>query len=84
MLSWGRVRGHDMILVLQWLHERDEARNRKLLFENMRMLHDLGLRWEDWYTPAYLDQSMDEDSAITPESVQSNYHFQHGVNVAQG
>ena len=85
--DWGRVRHQEMLLTLQWLYENHQADQGELLLENMKMLHDAGLRWEDWYNEwAYFGQGMDQDlTTLDPHITEGeNFPFEHGVNVAQG
>lgn len=86
MMSWGRVRGHEMILTLQWLLEHYPAGSSRTLLANMQMLHDHSLKWEDWYTEeAYFGRDMHKDLlGVENEATRSDFHYMHGVNVAQG
>ena len=44
---WGRVRNQDMVITLQWLYEHHPGNQSGILLENMKMLHDGGLNWEE-------------------------------------
>jgi hypothetical protein len=83
---WGRVRSQDMMISLQWLFERHPGDQADMLLENMKMLHDGGLNWEDWYNKeAYFGQGMDEDlNLLNVNLTNDNYYYEHGVNVGQG
>lgn len=86
MMSWGRVRGHDMIIALQWLLEYHPNGNSRALITNMQMLHKYSLKWEDWYNEAaYFGQGIHEDLLGTDNEItEANFHYMHGVNIAQG
>ena len=83
---WGRVRSQDMMITLQWLYEKYPADQASMLLENMKMLHDAGLNWEDWYNEAaYFGQGMDKDLNLLNDNLTNdNYYYEHGVNVGQG
>lgn len=84
--TWGRVRSQDMMITLQWLLEYHPGDQADMLLDNMKMLHDAGLNWEDWYNKwAYFGQGMDEDlNLLNVNLTNDNYHYEHGVNVGQG
>ena len=84
--SWGRVRSQDMSITLQWLYEKYPGNQSEILLDNMKMLHDAGLNWEDWYNEgAYFGQGIDKDlNTISIDITEPNYPFEHGVNVGQG
>ncbi|KAI9857376.1 MAG: hypothetical protein M1813_008279 [Trichoglossum hirsutum] len=46
---WGRARGHDMIIVLQWMYENYPGNNTELLFDNMRLLSKGGFDWSYYF-----------------------------------
>lgn len=84
--DWGRVRHQDMLITLQWLYEHHPGGQGEVLLENMKMLHDGGWRWEDWYNQAaYFGQGMDKDlNTLDSNLTDENYAYEHGVNVGQG
>ena len=84
--TWGRVRSQDMMITLQWMFERHAGDQADMLLENMKMLHDGGLNWEDWYNKqAYFGQRMNEDlNLLNVNLTNDNYYYEHGVNVGQG
>lgn len=83
---WGRVRSQDMMITLQWLYDYHPADQRPMLLENMKMLHDGGLNWEDWYDKeAYFGQGINKDlNLLNVDLTNANYYYEHGVNVGQG
>ena len=84
--TWGRVRSQDMMISLQWLYEYHPGDQAGMLLENMKMLHDGGLNWEDWYNEkAYFGRDLDKDlNTLDVDLTDDNYAFEHGVNVGQG
>lgn len=86
IFTWGRVRNADMIITLQWLYEHYPSNRSAMILDNMRFLHDYGLKWENWYAQdAYFGRGMHRDLYSLPENdTLPYYHYQHGVNVAQG
>lgn len=84
--DWGRVRNQDMVITLQWLYEHYSGDQAQTLLDNMKMLHDGGLNWEDWYNQAaYFGQGMENDlNTLNVNLTNDNYAFEHGVNVGQG
>ncbi|KAK5170315.1 uncharacterized protein LTR77_004902 [Saxophila tyrrhenica] len=83
--DWGRIWHQDMLITLQWLYEHHRGDQGQMLLENMKMLHDCGLNWEDWYNQqAYFGQGIDKDlNTINSNLTDDNYAYEHGVNVAQ-
>ena len=79
---WGRVRSHDMILVLQWMYEKHPGSNKMRLWECMKMLNQVAFNWAEWFSEdVYLKEDLDTvDEAIW----QKYFPFEHGVNAAQG
>ena len=74
------------MISLQWLFERHPGDQADALLDNMKMLHDGGLNWEDWYNKeAYFGQGMEKDlNLLNVNSTNDNYYYEHGVNVGQG
>lgn len=85
-MQWGRVRHQDMLITLQWLYEHHADGQGHKLRENMRMLHEKGLNWEEFYNErAYFGQGFDRDLDLLDLNLtEDNFPFEHGVNVAQG
>ncbi|EAS28182.3 uncharacterized protein CIMG_09386 [Coccidioides immitis RS] len=80
--QWGRSRAADMIMVLQWIYERDPRGNEGLLFECMEFFRQGGHDWSWWYTE---DVYPKVDLDTLPVNFTAKfYHFEHGVNVGQG
>lgn len=75
--SWGEVRIHDMIIVIQWLLEKYPSGNDALLWDNMDMFYDqTKYKWDTWYDPASFPEVVNPDTTDKP--------WIHGVNVGQG
>lgn len=85
-MQWGRVRHQDMLITLQWLLEHHPGGQEEILFDNMKMLHDEGLNWKDFYNDAaYFGQGFDRDlNLLDLNLTEDNFPFEHGVNVGQG
>jgi len=82
--SWGRIRSQDMIITLQWLYEKHPANMSDVLYDSMKLLHQYGLNWEDWYNDSYFSHGFDKDLNLLPyDLTDNNYPFEHGVNVGQ-
>lgn len=84
--DWGRVRHQDMLITLQWLFEHHQGDQGEIFLDNMKMLHDAGLNWENWYNQeSYFGQGMDKDlNTLDSNLTDANYAYEHGVNVGQG
>ncbi|KAI0014561.1 hypothetical protein F4780DRAFT_774127 [Xylariomycetidae sp. FL0641] len=77
---WGQIRAADLLITIQWLLEHHPSDDDGLLWDNMKMLHDLArYRWEDWYTAGVYQQVVADPSPQNP-----HFPFLHGVNVGQG
>ncbi|KAK0640551.1 hypothetical protein B0T16DRAFT_460724 [Cercophora newfieldiana] len=51
--SWGQIRMHDMVIVIQWLLENAKLEDNDvtMLWEVMHLLYELSKwKWETWYT----------------------------------
>ena len=83
---WGRVRSQDMMITLQWLYDNHPGDQADKLLANMKMLHDEGLNWEDWYNePVYFVHGIDKDlNTVNVDFTDNHYYYEHGVNVGQG
>jgi hypothetical protein len=81
--SWGQVRVHDTIMVVQWLLEHAELKAEDevlLLWETMDMLYDMSkFKWEDWYTEGKYEKVIGN-----PSTNNVLFPYIHGVNVGQG
>ena len=80
--AWGRVRVSDMMISLQWLYENDPRNRSPILLDNMEMLRQGQLDWAYWYQEGvYISKDL---ATIDPAVTWKHYHYEHGVNVAQG
>ncbi|KAI1912603.1 hypothetical protein LOZ61_003254 [Ophidiomyces ophidiicola] len=80
--QWGRSRASDMILVLQWLYERDPRDNEGKLLDCMEFFRKGGHDWSWWYGE---DVYPKVDFDTLPDNFTNKYyHFEHGVNIGQG
>ena len=80
--SWGQVRVHDFIVVIQWLLERGEVAGRdgEMLWGIMEMVYAMSAyKWENWYTDERYQQVVADATPGNPD-----FAFLHGVNVGQG
>lgn len=84
--QWGRIRHQDMLISLQWLLEHHPGGQENKLLDNMKILHDAGLKWEDFYNEAaYFGQGFEKDLNLLDQNLtDDNFPFEHGVNVGQG
>lgn len=80
--QWGRSRSADMILVLQWLYEKDPRGNKGKILECMEFFRQGGHDWSWWYTDEIYPK-VDLDT-LPDNFTKKYYHFEHGVNVGQG
>lgn len=80
--QWGRVRYQDMLISLMWLYEKHPDGQGQVLLDNMHFLHNGSLSFQAWFNAAaYVRQDLyDVPTSVTAD----NYHYLHGVNVAQG
>lgn len=81
--DWGRVRTADMILTLHWLLEKHSSKQHDIIWDCMVMLNQLSRQWEDWYNEAVY---IKDDLYRVPgnEVNDTNFAYQHAVNVGQG
>lgn len=80
--SWGQIRMHDALIVIQWLLEnaRLEAKDVTMLWETMDLFYDLSdWKWETWYTEDSYQKEIPDPRPSNPI-----FPFLHGVNVGQG
>ncbi|KAK0649268.1 hypothetical protein B0T16DRAFT_456694 [Cercophora newfieldiana] len=80
--SWGQVRVHDFISVIQWMLENTEVgeRDKETMWGTMERLYRLSkFKWEDWYTEGRYQKVISDATPGNPE-----FPYLHGVNVGQG
>ncbi len=80
--SWGQVRVHDTILIIQWLLEHAELdwRDDVILWEVMDLLYSMSkFKWEDWYNDERYEKVIGNPTTENPL-----FPYLHGVNVGQG
>jgi hypothetical protein len=77
---WGRARGHDMIIVLQWMYENYPGNNTELLFDNMRLLSKGGFDWSYYFRKDVFPM---QDLETLPVDDRLG-GFEHVVNLGQG
>lgn len=80
--SWGQVRVHDFISVIQWLLENTKLddRDEEMLWNTMDRLYRWSkFKWEDWYTEGRYQKVVSDATPGNPE-----FPYLHGVNVGQG
>ncbi|KAK0611384.1 hypothetical protein B0T14DRAFT_530262 [Immersiella caudata] len=80
--SWGQVRVHDFISVIQWVLENTEVgyRDKEMMWDTMDRLYQTSkFKWEDWYTEGRYQKVIKDAHPGNPE-----FPFLHGVNVGQG
>lgn len=83
--TWGRVRVQDLLIVLQWLWERDSTTDagRDELASSMRILIDGSINWADWWQEGVFIKE-DLNFLDTEPSNGPRYPYEHGVNAGQG
>lgn len=79
--QWGRSRAADLILVLQWLLERDAGAAAAKLFGCMQFINEKAHNWSYWYSDeVYIKQDLD---TVPLNITRKMFPFEHGVNVGQ-
>lgn len=79
---WFLSRVAEMIVSLQWLYEKHPCGQEQILFENMRILHKYGYKWEAWFTNS--SYPFTDLYNLSDNFTDDNFHFLHGVNVGEG
>jgi hypothetical protein len=79
-IFWGKARGHDMMISLQWVYENYPGNDTQLLLDNMRLLHEAAYDWSYYFRedvfPMQDLETLPVDGNLGP--------FEHVVNLAQG
>ena len=72
-----------MLITLQWLYEEHSSnRNASQVMENMQLLIQGSLNWEDWYNPKiYIKEDL---NTLPVSDTEPLFPYEHGVNVGQG
>ncbi|KAI9885016.1 MAG: hypothetical protein M1823_003184 [Watsoniomyces obsoletus] len=80
-VSWGRARGHDMVLTVQWLYENYpmDDYHQWVLVDTMKMLIEGAFNWPYFFSE---DVFPKQDLDTLPD-FNLPYDFQHVVNVGQ-
>ncbi|KAK7701954.1 hypothetical protein SLS57_011557 [Botryosphaeria dothidea] len=83
--TWGRVRVQDLLIVLQWIWEREGTTEalRSKLAESMQILIDGSLNWADWWQEGVFIKE-DLNLLDTEPGDGPRYPYEHGVNAGQG
>ncbi|GME26363.1 Six-hairpin glycosidase-like protein [Neofusicoccum parvum] len=83
--TWGRVRVQDLLIVLQWIWERETTTEslRSKLAESMQILIDGAINWADWWQEGVFIKE-DLNFLNTEPSDGPRYPYEHGVNAGQG
>ena len=79
-VGWGRARGHDAMIVLQWMLENYPNDSASMIVDTMTLLKDGAFDWS-WFFGKDVFPMQDLD-AIPDYKVP--YDFEHVVNVGQG
>lgn len=79
-IFWGRARGHDMIMSLQWMYENYPRNNSQMLLDNMKLLHEAAYDWSYYFREDIFP--MQDLETLPREPLLGN--FEHVVNLAQG
>ncbi|KAI9683416.1 MAG: hypothetical protein M1829_005488 [Trizodia sp. TS-e1964] len=78
-IGWGRARGQDMIMALQWLLENYPEDQREILFDNMRLLKEAAFDWPRFFSEDVFP--MGDLDTIPSNDLQ--YDLVHVVNLGQ-
>ncbi|KAK0653517.1 hypothetical protein DIS24_g5970 [Lasiodiplodia hormozganensis] len=83
--TWGRVRVQDLLIVLQWLWERESTTEagREELAGSMRILIEGSIDWAEWWQEGVFIKG-DLNFLDTEPSNGPRYPYEHGVNAGQG
>lgn len=83
--SWGRVRVQDLLIVLQWVWEREDTTQdlRSKLAESTQILIDGSINWADWWQEGvFIKQDLNFLDTETDKG--PRFPYEHGVNAGQG
>jgi hypothetical protein len=79
---WGRVRVCDMMISLMWMYEKYPSNQSQILTENLEMLREGQFDWAEWYqNGVYIFEDL---NTVNISYTDKMFHYEHGVNVAQG
>ncbi|KAI9796672.1 MAG: hypothetical protein M1825_006521 [Sarcosagium campestre] len=79
LIGWGQARAYDMVLSLQWLHEKYPEHNTKLLFDTMELLKKGAFNWPHFFS----EGTFPKGNLDNWDGIPVRFDFVHVVNLGQ-